>query len=563
MAGEGSSVPAVFDRSVPVVRLAGEDTVVAVIRAERVGSRLDAVRARLAVRYGGVLDDARVHSAVLADDVALLVVGGGGPVNADAVHVWGTAWAATGPATDAEVRAIVAEPVRARELTGRFVVVGRAAETIRLLTSTDVVHSLKHAEVDGVDAWATRGLAALTVVDRPVALNSSAIAEYLLFDFVLDGEELTSGVRQVEEATCIDIDIGRVRSASYWSRAERLAPGPPTTPVGLRAAITAAVVPVAAGEGAALGLTAGRDSLLVASCLADAGAAMAAFTMGDPSWPDAVGALAVCAALGWPHARTVPSVSARPSFAEAVRWSAWTEGLVLARDVIGPPLGGLASVRSVLSGSGGEIGRAVWWAGPAAAVGWRSSFVAPATAELAPAPAAHVGARVEAALASLPAADDARRLDQLYAFGRMRGWLARGRPLAGVAGTTAAYLSPGVVRALLDLPDDRRADASAFDEAIALGSRDLRGIAADAVSAARARRSLLRRARGHFFPPVSGEVATLELMLGQAGESLDAARAAVGDRFWDHARRTAATSTRSRLTLWNAVSLAALVVSET
>jgi hypothetical protein len=301
--------------------------------------------------------------------------------------------------------------------------------------------------------------------------------------------------------------------------------------------VTDAVLPVAAAEGSHLALTAGRDSLLVAGCLAEAGATMATFTMDHPAWPDAVGARAVAATLGWEHHGVGPAGPVAPSFAEACRWSAWVEGQVLARDTVGPALGWPAGLRVALSGSGGEIGRRFW-----AERGALLPTGAPAT----------VVERVAAELAAFPG-DERRQLDALYAFGRMRKWLARGRPVPGQLGTTAAYLGPEVVRCLLDLPP------GGFDAALALDGHDLRAVAIGAIGSATARRSIRQRANQRLRPPVRGEVRDLEDMLAAAGHALDPVRAAVGEAWWQHATATVDTSTRSRLSLWNAVSVAALL----
>lgn len=50
-------------------------------------------------------------------------------------------------------------------------------------------------------------------------------------------------------------------------------------------------------------------------------------------------------------------------------------------------------------------------------------------------------------------------------------------------------------------------------------------------------------------------------MLAAAGSALEPVVDAVGPAWWQHAMSSAADSTRSRLSLWNAVSVAALLTS--
>lgn len=539
--GAGLSAPTLPQR-LRVVRVSAEDTVLTVVRGVPVGS-LDRL-------YAPVLGGAVTVADEPVPGVHLHVTGSTPPMPGDVV-VWGTAWSTIGPATDADVLDAFETPAHARRLTGRFVLAGTHGDGVRLVTSADVVHTLKHVAHAGTDAWSTRGVAALTAAGRPVEVQPDAIAEMVVLDFVLGRHELAAGVEVVDEANAVDVTAHGWTSHSYWPRADRLAPGEPTTPAKLRRVLTEAAVPVTRGDGAYLALTAGRDSLLVASCLADAGVRVASFTMGDPSWSDGVGARAVAAGLGWAHRDVVPATRTRPTFDEAVRWAPWAEGQVLGRDLVGPGLAWPDDLRVTLSGSGGEIGRAFWWSGAPGAVSWGDRLFPPGTPE-------RVVTHVRAELDGF-AGDDARRLDSLYAFGRMRKWLGRGRPVPGAVGTTAAYLAPTVVRALLDLPHEARADGSGFDAGLAAGSRDLRAVAVGAVAAAGSSRSAWTKLRHRLRPPVRHEVADLGRVLAEAGNALDPVRLAVGDAWWDHAVATAATSTRSRLSLWNAVSVAAFV----
>jgi hypothetical protein len=95
----------------------------------------------------------------------------------------------------------------------------------------------------------------------------------------------------------------------------------------------------------------------------------------------------------------------------------------------------------------------------------------------------------------------------------------------------------------------------------AAGAPDLPARAVAGVRAATARRSVVDRVRQRLRPPIQHELRQLEHVLTEAEPWLGIVRDAVGRRWWDDARATAPTSTRSRLSLWNAVSVAALVRS--
>jgi hypothetical protein len=467
--------------------------------------------------------------------------------------LFGAAYGGSGPATDAELLDALRRPELARELRGRFVLAGGG----RLITSADVRHSLKVVEHDGERTWATKGTAAVALSGRRLELNRDAVAEFVLFDFVLCEEELLQGVALVEEASVVDVGGS---TYSWWPRAERLSPARPSTPADLRAALTKSLVPVVADPRIRLALTAGRDSTLVADCARVAGGHLRTFTIGNPRWPDPVGAAAVAGHLGWEHAVVDAPRARRASFAEAVRWTPWTEGLVLARDLVGPPLDWSNDPDVWLSGSGGEVGRAMYWRHAA------PDHVEPGV-ELRNASAAlveHPRLR-DRYLAMVDGfgvpgrADGASRLDLLYALGRMRSWLDRGRPVEGVSGTVAPFLDPAVLLTLLDLPLHARHDGSAFDDALRLGQPDLHELAVAVVRERMQRRHLVQRVRDRFRPPVRGELQRLFAVLREAEPWLEPVKSALGPRWWEHAHATAATDTRSSLSLWNAVSVAALV----
>jgi hypothetical protein len=466
----------------------------------------------------------------------------------------GVAYGPDGPATDDELLGAVHSPAARRALRGHFVL---AAEG-RLLTSPDVTQALKVAEGPGGRAWATKGSAALALAGVTPQLHLDAIAEFVLFDFVLDDEELLRGVRLVEEASCVDLATGA--TSSWWPREERLAAGPPTAASDLRTVLASTLRPVAADPTLRFGLTAGRDSTLVADAIASGeGPRVQSFTIGHPDWPDAVGAAAIARRLGWAHEVVGDFKPGAVSFAGAVRWTAWTDGLCFGRDLIGPGLSWNWEPGVSLSGSGGEIGRAFWWPNQAAA-----DVLAEPAALNPSAPLVRSAVLAERFACAIDGVtqpgrvDGGARLDLLYALGRMRSWLGRSRPNPAVNGTVAAYLDPDVVRLLLDLPAELRSGARGFDAALAQCDPDLRAISASAIATHRRRRSLVTRVRNRWSTPTNTDLGRLRQALAEASTWLEPVRDALGTPWWDDAVATAPTSTRARISLWNAVAVAAL-----
>ena len=398
---------------------------------------------------------------------------------------WGRPLAPEGVPSDEPVRRVLEDPVSGRDLWGFWMVAGWVDDGLRLVTTAEPVSTLRRVEGRGSVAWATRGLAAHALAGVRPQIDDRLIPELVLFDFVFGDRELLEATRLEDRAVVVDLGRGGSRTSSYWPLVDRFAPGPATSARELRDAVVEVAGRSLTAPDVVLGLTAGRDSTLFASCLAEVGGPVETYTMGDPSWPDVVGAGAVAGALGWPHrvlAPPDPSTTPPPSLERAIGWSVWGEGMVLGRDLVGEGLADLDGDRHLLlTGLGGEAGRALYWQGADQ----------PLVEQLLVhrdlcqgAPRAFLRDRVEEALDRC--AGSGRRgqdlLDVFYVEERMRHWLLRSRPVAWVDGVVAAYLAPDVLRTLLDLPAEDRRTGRAFDEALALGPLPLRAIAQAALS---------------------------------------------------------------------------------
>jgi hypothetical protein len=431
---------------------------------------------------------------------------------------------------------------------------------LRLVTTSEPVCTLRRVEGPGSVAWATRGLAAHALAGVAPEIDDRLIPELVLFDFVFGDRELLTATRLEDRAAVVDLGRDGWRSTSYWPLEERFAPGPPTSAVDLRAAVAEVARRSLAAPDAVLGLTAGRDSTLLASCLAEVGGPVATYTMGDPSWPDVVGARAAAGALGWPHrvlAPPDPATAPPPSLERAIGWSTWGEGMVLGRDLVGEGLADLDGERHLLlTGLGGEAGRALYW---------QEADRSPVEQLLVHrdlcrgAPQAFLHDRLGEAIGR--AEGSGRRgqdlLDVFYVEERMRHWLLRSRPVPWVDGVVAAYLAPDVLRTLLDLPAEDRRTGRAFDQALALGPLPLRQIANAALPPPATRPRWPRWP----FRRMTAQADQVPVVLGLLDE-LDGGparcAAALGPGVLDRLRRDAPDQPGAQYRLWTVLAVEAL-----
>lgn len=506
---------------------------------------------RLAGVYRQTRPDVQWRAVQPAASVVVLVACSAG-VDPALPTVHGLPVGAAGIATDQELRAVLADPARARDLLGAWTLVGTVPH-VRLVTSPDLTHTLKTATNGSRRAWSTRGLAALVACGVRPTINPEVVPEFVTLDYVLGDDELLAGVRTVAEATVIDITDQRHHEASYWVPEERFSPGPATDAADLHRELLHELRRLVGVQQLWLALTAGRDSRLVAACLHELEADVCTFTMGAGT-PDAEGAEAVARHFGWPHL-AVAGEAWQPEWRRGVAASAWTEGLVVVRDLLGaPPSWPFPSGAVTVWGSGGETGRAFYWAHLPPSEPPTTMFVRP-PALLAADAADQWSRRAKAAVDSalqLVDGDPCRALDVVYARGRMRKWLARGRPIPGVIGTFSAYTSPRMTRVLLGLPTESRRTGHDFD--LALAARSLPQTPRQ-VPPSRAQRMqqrvqrAIRSRRPH---------SALTRVLQQRGAPPHRVIGWLGQRWWDQLLLEARRNPAAAQPLWNALTVEAL-----
>jgi hypothetical protein len=530
---------------------------------------------RLLRRYRTVpgLQDWGTSRLFVPAAAAALVVAGPRPPRlapGDGV-VWGRAVGRAGQATPAELDRALAEPVAAQELDGVFVLVRADADGLGILTSSAFVFTLRRSG----PAFATRAVAALALAGRALAVERQAVPEAVVWGAVTHEGDLLRDVTACPEATEVRVTRAVTSVRSYADLGTRIPPGAPPDVTAFRAEVGRVAGRFAAVEAAQLSLTGGRDSAMVASCLAERGTSLPAFTMGPARYDDVRAAKAVAHELGWPHVtlpvtdargragRLRPARSAVPGGQLAdwlVAHAPWCEGLQHPRDaLVGwlPPRGpGIPAV----SGHSGEVGRAFYWEGasdseldhdPVSVVTGRG------TARHLPAPAraafAHVVERSvrDAADVGRPRA----ALDVLYVQ-RQRSWLHhKWLPRAPVADVLPVFLVPGTVRQLLDVPREQQRGGAFFDAALDAYRPELRTVAL---------REAGRSLRGwRLLGPLNpyllrDDGPLLSLVLRQLAPGGMLVRDVLGSTWWEGALEAARRSPAARAPIWNAVGIEAL-----
>lgn len=383
------------------------------------------------------------------------------------VVVWGDPIGQSGPATDHEIAAALRDRRRLRDLLGSFVLLDVDDSTVRLRSGADLVHTLWHCDGPAGAAWSTAGLAAAVTVGRRLRVVPERIPEFVAHDFVYCDDHLLDGVTALPEAITVTITTGRATTRSWWPESDRLRGS--ATDVDRLGTVLAETLGrlVTDRTPMCLALTAGRDSTLLAGTTGGLGRSLPTFTMGGRDTPDGAGAGAVADRLGWRHVAVLPQPEP-PSVERLLRRTRLSEGLDTAWNFYGPDLAWPADLPPVqLSGLGGELGRAFYWANLPEEL--RHDPV-PAMSQW---PAGGFGANGTATFR----ARCVQYAEQLYADGWrgpgiFDGWHARGRVRRWVGSTPpppgtsiwTVYPSAPVAGALLGLPPADRAESRSFDE---------------------------------------------------------------------------------------------------
>jgi hypothetical protein len=501
----------------------------------------------------------RAGIVVIADQPIELPAGG--------TLAWGLPLGSGGGATPDEIDRVLDDPQRVGELGGVFVLARLAGDSIRLVSSTDFVFTLRRAGT----AFATRAVAALTLAGITSTVDADAACEFLALYSVIGTGELLTGVEACEEGTVVDVTSSGVRQRVASPLQQRLRPGPPPTPAGFRDALGLWLTRARAVPGAALALTAGRDSGLVASCLAADGGDLPTVTHTVPGFPDNRGAAAVARTYGWPHealrvtypdGRTLPRWThpvIRVPGGDVVRYltreAAWCEGMQHPRDALVGHFARSGGGIPTLTGHGGETGRAYFWKnlpdGPDVddfidhGGGWH--LPPPAKDRL------RATVEAEAALAAdlgWPGAG----LDLLYPR-RQRSWLDHsGLANAPFTDLMPAFLTAEMTGLMLDIPQADRRSGALFDAALALDLADPRGIA---VRAARTPSWAARLGRLNPYK-VPNDLYLLTSVMAAFEPGGWLMRDVLGDRWWRWAVDTAPSLPSVRGVLWSCIGIEAL-----
>lgn len=480
------------------------------------------------------------------------------------VVIWGDPVGVNGPATVAEVRAALTDDEQCRNLLGSFVLVQMRDADVILRTSSDLVHTLKHCSGPHGEAWATQGFAAVVASGRRPSVVPERVPEFVVYDFVFADDELLDGVRVLTEASSVRLDAHGAQETSYWPTQDRLCGGVGDAAT-LRTVLVETLCRLTERPGLHLALTAGRDSTLLASCLAEAGRSMPSFTFGNMQTADGVGAAAVAAQLGWPHVFVGQQQNAAPSLDRLLAATRWSEGMDTGWNFYPPPLDySEVPAQAQVFGLAGEMGRAFYWAD------WhdRAASMDVATAmsgyasEFGPAGAAAFRARAEQFAAHLRSDGwtGTGVYDAWHARGRVRKWPAR-TPPPPRTGAVTVYTNAVVARTLLGIPAADRVSRRGFDSAAEMGG-DLHGLAQRAVAALpapnRFRRSRKVRRVINKVRPNEG-VLLARRCLRELGVHRPGVADWLGVEWWDGQVRGAASDHAQWRHMWNTIAVEALV----
>jgi hypothetical protein len=378
------------------------------------------------------------------------------------------------------------------------------------------------------------------------------VPEFVLLDYVLGDLELLDGVRVMPEASILTLTAQSAGESSYWSVDDRMAPGAESSATDVCDILSSELERLLPLRRLWIGLTAGRDSRLVAAGLHRRGGIASAFTMGGGSI-DAAGASEVCSEFGWNH-EVLTGYPWAPSWSRAVAATAWTDGAQISRDLLNAPLAWpFENGSCAIWGSGGETGRAFYWTN-AEADNARDAFRNRSAALAFSAAAAQSWKdRSEAELDSATAwagGDPLRALDVVYARGRMRKWLARGLQAPALLGTLTAFTSPAMTRALMDLPRAARNNSTAFDEALRMfGQPPAQNVSTPAAA---------RRPQSRLAQKWGTREGAVESAIRDRGAAPQFVVDHLGSKWWSRMRRHAGENASIALKAWNALSVQAL-----
>lgn len=515
--------------------------------------------ARVEALFAGSFEKVRVSAHRLSESLSAVVVheDSDGPGEPSSTVVWGACVGQAGRIAESEIARVRNDPLNARELLGRYFILFVDEGEAHAVVTAEIAHVLKI--VRGVDRTvvATSGVLAASLSRRSLAINHERIAEFVALDCVLGNDELLCGVEIVDEASVVRLRGSAVSIKSYWPLSERIEREKPPEPRDLWEHLTDIADRVFADSAHWLGLTAGRDSTLVAATASASGRSPTCFTFGDPEYWEVKGAKALCTAAGWEHHDIWRVRQPWLSVRSAASRSAWTDGLESGRNLYGAPWAPRFHDVVYVSGHGGEVGRAFYWKNAIQPATRMTEFATGAASTAPPAWAAIAKDRILDEISRYDDGDAARALDVFYARNRTRNWTGRAIRRTHFSGSIMAYGSPQTVRLLLDIPEPQRRDGSFFDEVISLDPKRLRAVAVTA--ATRAWNDRMMAARGQRKWLATRDVSDPVRLAAVNGPS-SLVREVFGFRWYQHLARQASftANTEARRRLWNVIAVDAL-----
>ena len=490
--------------------------------------------------------DARTSVVVVAPDSIDLA--------ATDVIVWGEPFTPAGPASDTDVAAALTDPQRARALSGVFALCGPNGSSVRLVSSSAFVATIRRCR----DAFATRALAALAMADVSPRIDPAAAIDAVALGHTLGGGELFHDVSICDDACVIDVTAAGIAVSQYLPLADSMQRGSPLTAKRLAELAQSHIVPFSASPRSVLALTGGRDSVLAAGALAASDGSAATFTMGWRGTSDVDSARRLAHNFRWQHsvARSADAVG-RPTKTKGplpttapggrLPWLSrlvpWTEGLHHPRDAFSGWLRWPNHGVTMITGHGGEIGRAFYY---------HHRHGSPRDVLIEQGPGGHLRGRAKEIFAArandlLSVADSLGRpdatLDLFYALGRMRRWVGRGLPQPQIDNLAPLYLEPTMVAALLDTPEEKRRTGEVFDEA-------LRALSVDRFLGSPPERRWTIRRRG--FPD---DWPLLDALIGDLDGGTLLVPEVLGGSWWEWVRSNARHQDWVRQIAWACVAL--------
>lgn len=486
----------------------------------------------------------------------------GGRARLGDVVVWGDPIGQRGPASDTEIAAALRDRRRLRDLLGSFVVLALGPDRITIHSGADLVHTLVRCDGPSGQAWSTHGLAAAVATGRRLYVVPERIPEFVVHDFVYCDEHLLDGITALPEATTVAVTGTRVTTRPWWPETDRLRSAETDTD-DVATVLDETLSRILADRPVCLGLTAGRDSNLLAGTAARLGLTLPTFTMGGRDTPDGAGAAAVAERLDWRHDVVTPQPGP-PSVDRLLRRTRLSEGLDTAWNFYGPDLSWPPDLPPVrISGVGGEMGRAFYWADlpdrlrrdPVTAMWqWPAGGFSPDGA-------ATFRVRCERYAEQLLADGwrDTGVFDAWHARGRVRRWVASTPPPPRTSVCTV-YTNAAVASALLGLPPEDRERHHSFD-ALSRRTGDLHLVAQRAVDGLpRAGRWATSR-WGRRWSRLRGEDAGRDWVprcLAELGGGPPLAARVIGVEWWNRQSTEVLRRRASPHPLWNALAVEAL-----